>query len=137
MDTISRGGRGGTANIVELSRTLIEAALNEIMDAQADEVCEGSGTVRNGYRERSLTTSVGPIVLRIPKLRSGTYFPERMVDRYGRTDKAVVAAVREMYADGVSTRKAGGRRKAGRGQDELPAGQQDMRLHLGNEGLVD
>ena len=109
MDTISHDGRGGTANIVELSRTLIEAALNEIMDAQADEVCEGSGT----------------------------YFPERMVDRYGRTDKAVVAAVREMYADGVSTRKAGGRRKAGRGQDELPAGQQDMRLHLGNEGLVD
>lgn len=105
MDTISHGGQDGTVNIVELSRALIEAALNEIMDAQADDMCEDTGTVRNGYRDRSLTTSVGAISLRIPKLRAGTYFPEQIVDRYSRTDKAVVAAVREMYVNGVSTRK--------------------------------
>lgn len=105
MDTISHGGQDGAVNIVELSRVPIEAALNEIMDVQTDDMCEDTETVRNGYRDRSLTTSAGAISLRIPKLRAGTYFPEQIVDHYSRTDKAVVAAVREMCVNGVSTRK--------------------------------
>lgn len=92
MDTISHGGQDGAVNIVELSRVPIEAALNEIMDVQTDDMCEDMETVRNGYRDRSLTTSAGAISLRIPKLRAGTYFPEQIVDHYSRTDKAVVAA---------------------------------------------
>jgi len=75
------------------------------MDVQTDDMCEDTETVRNGYRDRSLTTSAGAISLRIPKLRAGTYFPEQIVDHYSRTDKAVVAAVREMCVNGVSTRK--------------------------------
>ncbi len=50
-------------------------------------------------------TSVGEITMRIPKLRMGTYFPEDVVNRYSRTDRAVVAAISEMYTCGVSTRK--------------------------------
>ena len=88
-----------------LLRTLLEAALNEMMDEQADMACEGGANSRNGYRERGLVTPVGRITLRIPKLRCGTYFPEGMLERYSRVDKAVAAAVAEMYANGVSTRK--------------------------------
>lgn len=72
------------------------------MDAQADEACEG-GNRRNGYRERKLVTGVGTINLRIPKLRAGTYFPEDLSERFSRVDRAVIAAVPEMAADGVST----------------------------------
>ena len=57
------------------------------------------------YRERNLVTCVGDITLRIPKLRSGSFFPEDIVERYQRVDRAVVAAVAEMYATGTSTRK--------------------------------
>ena len=53
---------------------------------------------RNGYRERNLVTCVGDITLRIPKLRTGSFFPEDVVERYQRVDRAVVAAVAEMYA---------------------------------------
>lgn len=42
---------------------------------------------------------------RIPKLRCGTYIPEGMPERYSRADKAMAAAVAEMCANGVSTRK--------------------------------
>lgn len=63
------------------------------------------GNQRNGYRERKLTTSVGTINLRIPKLRAGSYFPEDLIERYSRADRAVVAAVSEMVTNGVSTRK--------------------------------
>lgn len=48
---------------------------------------------------------VGDIVLRIPKLRAGTYFPEGLIERYSRADRAVAAAVAESWANGVSTRK--------------------------------
>lgn len=65
----------------ELIRTMAESLVNEIMDAQADDACE-AGNRRNGYRERKLTTSVGTISLRIPKLRSGTYFPGSLAGLY-------------------------------------------------------
>ena len=61
-----------------------------------------------GHRPRapsSLVTSVGPIALRIPKLRTGSYFPEDLLVRYSRVDRAVIAAVSEMVVNGVSTRK--------------------------------
>lgn len=91
-------------NIQELIRIMAEALVNEIMDAQAEDAC-ADGNQRNGYRERTLITSVGPINLRIPKLRRGSYFPEDLLVRYSRVDRAVVAAVSEMVTSGVSTRK--------------------------------
>lgn len=94
----------GMVNMTELIRVMAESLVNEIMDAQADEACE-AGNRRNGYRERKLTTSVGTINLRIPKLRAGSYFPEDLIERYSRADRAVIAAVSEMVTNGVSTRK--------------------------------
>ena len=94
----------GMVNMAELIRVMAESLVNEIMDAQADKACEG-GNRRNGHRERKLATSVGTINLRIPKLRAGSYFPENLVERYSRVDRAGIAAVSEMAADGVSTRK--------------------------------
>lgn len=94
----------GMVNISELIRIMAQALVNEVMDAQADEACE-NGNQRNGYRERSLATCVGTITLRIPKLRSGSYYPEDLLMRWSRTDRAVIAAVSEMVTNGVSTRK--------------------------------
>ena len=91
-------------NMAELIRVMAESPVDEAMDAQADEACE-AGNRRNGYREHRLTTSVGTINLRIPKLRAGSYFPEDLIERYSRADRAVVAAVSEMAAGGASTRR--------------------------------
>ncbi len=108
MDTLQQTGaamEGGALDMQKLIRILLESTLNAIMDEQADMACEGGGTSRNGYRERGLVTPAGKITLRIPKLRCGTYFPDGILERYSRVDKAVAAAVAEMYATGVSTRK--------------------------------
>lgn len=94
----------GMVNMAELIRVMAESLVNEIMDVQADEACE-AGNQRNDYRERRLTTSVGTINLRIPKLRAGTYFLEDLIERYSRVDRAVIAAASEMVTNGVSTRK--------------------------------
>lgn len=44
-------------------------------------------------------------MLRIPKLRAGTYFPEGLIERHSRADRAVAAAASESRANGVSKRK--------------------------------
>ena len=92
----------GLLDMRELARTLLESMVNELMDAQADMLCEDGANARNGYRERGLATPVGDITLRIPKLRAGSHFPEDLIERYSRVDRAVIAAVSEMVADGAS-----------------------------------
>ncbi|MDP9858350.1 transposase-like protein [Olsenella profusa DSM 13989] len=107
MDTLQQvpADGNGKADLRELARVLLETMVNAVMDAQADALCEDGANARNGYRERGLVTAVGPITMRIPKLRAGTYFPEGIIERYSRVDRAVAAAVAEMYQNGVSTRK--------------------------------
>lgn len=95
----------GTINLQELIRRLTETVVNGVMDAEADEMCAAHGNSRNGYRERRLTTCVGTITMRVPKLRTGSFFPEDVIERYQRVDRALVAAVSEMYATGTGTRK--------------------------------
>ena len=95
----------GSVNPMELMRRIAEDVANAIMDAEADQLCSGGANSRNGYRERNLVTCVGDITMRIPKLRPGSFFPEDVVERYQRVDRAVVSAVAEMYATGTSARK--------------------------------
>ena len=90
----------GMVNLSELLRIMAESLVNEIVDARADEACE-AGNQRNGYRERRLTTSAGTINPRIPKLSAGSRFPEDLIERCSCVDRAVVAAVSGMVANGV------------------------------------
>ena len=50
-------------------------------------------THRNGHRERLLSTKAGDLELRIPKLRSGSFFPSLLEPRR-RIDRALWAVVR-------------------------------------------
>ena len=95
----------GAIDVQEPIRRLAEQVVNAVMDAEADRLCGGGANSRNGYRERSLATCVGTLTLRIPKLRTGSFFPDDVIERYQRVDRALVAAVAEMYATGTSTRK--------------------------------
>lgn len=61
-------------------------------------------TSRNGYRDRTLETRLGPLNLRIPKLRTGSYFPGVLEPR--RTvEKALVSVIQEAWIAGVSIRR--------------------------------
>jgi putative transposase len=59
---------------------------------------------RSGYYERRLITRVGTLELRIPQDRAGEFSTE-VFERYQRSEKALTAALFEMYVQGVSTRK--------------------------------
>lgn len=51
----------GFINMQELLRALAESVVNEIMSAEADQLCDATGNSRNGYRERRLVTCVGTL----------------------------------------------------------------------------
>lgn len=73
-------GEDGLIDFRALAVNLIETVADHAMELEADELL-GEGNRRNGYRERRLRTVIGEIVLRVPKLREDTYFPERVCAR--------------------------------------------------------
>jgi transposase-like protein len=97
----------------DLMRHLLSTVLNSLLSAEADAVCGAEyGAVspervnsRNGYRHRELDTRIGTIDVAIPKLRSGSYFPDWLLERRKRAEAALVSVVATCYLLGVSTRR--------------------------------
>ena len=96
----------------DLFRELGEYILQRLMEIEAEqqigagkhERSDERSTHRNGYRDRRLETRMGTMNLKIPKLRSGTYFPSFLEPRK-MSEQALVAVVQEAYVKGISTRK--------------------------------
>jgi putative transposase len=85
-------------------QALIEAELTSVIGAAPNQRTPERVAQRNGHRQRVLTTTAGDLELRIPKLRSGSFFPS-LLERRRRVDQALFAVVMEAYLHGVSTRK--------------------------------
>jgi len=97
----------------DLLRSMVQVFAEALMGAQADAICGAEFGARspdrvnsrNGYRTRPWDTRAGTIDLQVPKLRSGTYFPEWLLTRRSRAEAALVTVVAASYVLGVSTRR--------------------------------
>uniref|UniRef100_UPI002AD4F27C transposase n=1 Tax=Frankia sp. Cas3 TaxID=3073926 RepID=UPI002AD4F27C len=76
-----------------------------ICGAEYGEVSADRVNRRNGYRMREWDTRAGTVDLAIPKLRSGSYFPEWLLARRRRAEQALISVVATSYLLGVSTRR--------------------------------
>lgn len=92
------------AIVQQTLQQLLECEMDETLGARNGERCEERTGYRSGYYGRSLVTRVGKLELRIPQDRQGRFRTE-LFERYQRSEKALVAALAEMYVQGVSTRK--------------------------------
>jgi putative transposase len=96
----------------ELMRRLLAGMLQAVVDAEATahigalphERTEARTTQRNGSREKTVTTAAGDLTVKIPKVRTGSFFPALLCPRR-RIDVALHAVVMQAYVEGVSTRR--------------------------------
>ncbi|HRW19731.1 MAG TPA: IS256 family transposase [Dermatophilaceae bacterium] len=97
----------------DLMRELLTTFVNALLSAQADAVC-GAGygersservNSRNGYRHRDLDTRVGTLDVAVPKLRTGSLYPDWLLERRKRAERALTSVVATCYLLGVSTRR--------------------------------
>ena len=65
---------------------------------------EARTTQRNGYKDRSLKTRVGELILKKPQFRDRS-FKSCVFDKYSRVELALTNAIAESYLQGVSTRR--------------------------------
>src|SRR3954467_12893414 len=97
----------------DLLRSLLTTFIDTLMSAEADALCGAEyGTssldrvnTRNGYRHREFDTGAGPLYVAIPKLRSGSYFPDWLLERRRRAERALTTVVATCYLLGGSTRR--------------------------------
>ena len=88
----------------EALQEVLEGEMTEFLGASSGERTEARSGYRAGYYGRSLVTRIGKLELRVPRDRGGEFSTE-LFERYARSEKALVAALAEMYVQGVSTRK--------------------------------
>jgi putative transposase len=95
----------------DLLRAMLKTFVQALMGAEADAIrgaqfasrSEERVNTRNGYRPREWDTRAGTIELAIPKLRSGSYFPDWLLERRKRAERALTTVVATCYLLGVST----------------------------------
>jgi putative transposase len=96
----------------DLLKVIVEQTVQQILEAEMEETLQASKSERTetrlgyraGYYSRTLIRRVGKIELRVPQDRQGRFRTD-VFERYQRSEKALVAAMLEMYVQGVSTRK--------------------------------
>jgi hypothetical protein len=97
----------------DLLRSVLTTFINTRMSAEADAVCGAAYgqsspdrvNVRNGYRPREFDTRAGTLEVAIPKLRWGSCFPDWLLERRRRAERALTTVVTTCYLLGVSTRR--------------------------------
>lgn len=96
----------------EMVRKSVEETLNNLLDAEADQITKAHRYERNenridtraGHYKRKLVTKAGEVELKVPKLRK-LPFETAIIERYKRREESVEEALIEMYLAGVSVRR--------------------------------
>jgi len=92
---------------------MLRTFIDTLMSAEADALCgapygarsDERVNSRNGYRSREWDTRAGTMDVAIPKLRAGSYFPDWLLERRRRAERALTTVVATCYLLGVSTRR--------------------------------
>jgi transposase-like protein len=78
---------------------------SSVLEAKPYERTPARKGYANGFKSKTLHTPLGSLNLDIPQVRGDIEFYPTALERYSRTDKALLLTMAEMYVQGVSTRK--------------------------------
>jgi putative transposase len=100
-------GAGGILQQLKgaLMERMLEAEMTEHLgyEPNASEG-RGSGNNRNGHTEKTVTTESGPVQIRVPRDRAGTFEPQ-LVPKHARRVEGFDEHVLSLYARGMSMRE--------------------------------
>ncbi len=101
--------QGGTEGMSGAFRILIDEAMkierSETLGASPYERTDERRGYANGFKPKTLSTRVGTFPVRVPQVRGDVEFYPSALERGERSDRTLIAAIAEMYIQGVSTRK--------------------------------
>jgi putative transposase len=87
-----------------LMQRILEAEMTDHLGFAANEVeGRGSGNTRNGHTDKTVQTETGPVPIRVPRDRNGTFEP-KLVPKHRRRLEGFDDKVLALYARGLSTR---------------------------------
>src|SRR5215213_11743945 len=97
-ELLAKAGDGGFLRSVAeaVLQLLMEADVEGLIGAARHERTAERLNYRNGFRDRTFETRLGPLSLRIPKLRQGSYFPPFLEPRKT-AEKALVTVIQEAW----------------------------------------
>ncbi|MCP4641321.1 MAG: IS256 family transposase [bacterium] len=105
IQLLAEHGFDGLAKVIEL-------LLNEVMKIERCETLGAAPYQRteqrrghaNGYKDKTVHSRIGDLHLDVPQTRNVDFYPQAL-ERGIRSERALTAALAEMYVQGVSTRK--------------------------------
>ncbi len=111
IDPLTELLRSGARHLLQQA---IESEVQVLLAAHSDRTLDNgrAGIVRNGYQpEREIQTGIGPVTVKIPKVRAKTgepvTFRSALVPPYVRKTQSLEAALPWLYLKGVSTGEMG------------------------------
>ena len=101
----------GLSQMAEAVRIMLNEAMRlercQALEAGPYERNERRRGYANGFKPKTLNTSVGSITVEVPQTRGVDFYPSAL-EKGVRSERALKLAVAEMYVQGVSTRKVTG-----------------------------
>ncbi len=93
------GGSVMRTLLLTMLQALIDAEATEHIGAEPHERTSTRATQRNGYRDKTVSTTAGDVRVRIPKTRTGSFFPSLLAPRR-RIDVALHAVIMQAWVRG-------------------------------------
>jgi transposase-like protein len=104
VKVISEQGFEGMGNAMQL---LMNEAMNiersRYLQADPYERTSERTDYANGFKSKTVKTTIGSLALRVPQTRNGEFYPS-FLEKGQRSERALKIAMAEMYVQGVSTR---------------------------------
>ena len=109
VDQIIKGligqGTEGVRPVLELLfNTAMKVEREGFLGASSHERSEERKGYANGYKPKEVQTRMGALELAVPQVRGLGFYP-KSIEKGCRSERALKAAIAEMYLSGVSTRK--------------------------------
>jgi transposase-like protein len=100
---IGQGPEGLKAVLELIFNSAMKIERDQFLGAEPYERSEERKGYANGYKPKALQTRMGQLDLEIPQVRGLQFYPQS-IEKGSRSERALKAAIAEMYLSGVSTR---------------------------------